>query len=176
MDDIHMLERDDAKREKGSSLTPIQANRLFRAVSNSVNLIQSDYEGGAGVLTGGGVRENRGEGDQGGDGGDGAEGAEDDDDGDWLKMGKRFEQFLLDHKLEDYADHFSMLGCAFERDLLDITDAQLSLMVERHGLKGASHLTLVPIRPRRRGERRFLRTFSPGGRFSPPTPRFHSPP
>jgi hypothetical protein len=173
MDDIHMLERDDAKREKGSSLTPIQANRLFRAVSNSVNLIQSDYEGGAGVLTGGGVRENRGEGDQGGEGGDGAE---DDDDGDWLKMGKRFEQFLLDHKLEDYADHFSMLGCAFERDLLDITDAQLSLMVERHGLKGASHLTLVPIRPRRRGERRFLRTFSPGGRFSPPTPRFHSPP
>ena len=162
-----MLERDDAKREKGSSLTPIQANRLFRAVSNSVNLIQSDYEGGAGVLTGGGVRENRGEGDQ---------GAEVDDDGDWLKMGKRFEQFLLDHKLEDYADHFSMLGCAFERDLLDITDAQLSLMVERHGLKGASHLTLVPIRPRRRGERRFLRTFSPGGRFSPPTPRFHSPP
>ena len=159
-----MLERDDAKREKGSSLTPIQANRLFRAVSNSVNLIQSDYEGGAGVLTGGGVRENRGEGDQGGDGGGG------------LKMGKRFEQFLLDHKLEDYADHFSMLGCAFERDLLDITDAQLSLMVERHGLKGASHLTLVPIRPRRRGERRFLRTFSPGGRFSPPTPRFHSPP
>jgi hypothetical protein len=37
-------------------------------------------------------------------------------------------------------------------------------------------ITLVPIRPRRRDERRsFLRTFSPGGRFSPPTPpRFRS--
>jgi hypothetical protein len=39
---------------------------------------------------------------------------------------------------------------------------------------GAFYLTLVPVRPRRRGERRFLRTFSPGGRFSPPTPRFQS--
>ena len=35
--------------------------------------------------------------------------------------------------------------------------------------------TLVPIRPRRRGERRSLRTFSPGGRLSPPTPRFQRP-
>jgi hypothetical protein len=33
-------------------------------------------------------------------------------------------------------------------------------------------ITLVPIRPRRRGERRSLRTFLPGGRFSSPTPRF----
>ena len=38
---------------------------------------------------------------------------------------------------------------------------------------GASHLTLVPIRPRSRCELHSLRTFSPGGRFSPPaTPRF----
>ena len=39
--------------------------------------------------------------------------------------------------------------------------------------------TLVPVRSRRRGERRFLKmTFSPGGRFSPPrVPRwFQSPP
>ena len=35
-------------------------------------------------------------------------------------------------------------------------------------------LTLVPIRPRSRGERRSLRTFA--RRFSPPTPRFQSPP
>ena len=34
--------------------------------------------------------------------------------------------------------------------------------------------TPVPIRPRRRGERRSLRTF-PGGRFSPPAPRVQSP-
>ena len=34
--------------------------------------------------------------------------------------------------------------------------------------------TLVPIRPRRRGERRSLRTFPVA--FSPPTPRFQSPP
>ena len=32
----------------------------------------------------------------------------------------------------------------------------------------------VPVRPRRRGERRSLRTFSPGVRLSPPTPRFQS--
>ena len=36
--------------------------------------------------------------------------------------------------------------------------------------------TLVPVRPRPRGDRRFLRTFLPGGRFSPLTPRFQSPP
>ena len=37
-----------------------------------------------------------------------------------------------------------------------------------------SVVTLVPIRPRWRGERRSLRTFSPGVRLSPPTPRFQS--
>ena len=37
---------------------------------------------------------------------------------------------------------------------------------------GAFYLTLVPIRPRRRGERRSLRTLS--RRVSPPTPRFQS--
>ena len=42
---------------------------------------------------------------------------------------------------------------------------------------GAFYLTLVPVRPRRRGARRSLRTLSsPGGRFSPPSPRFRSPP
>ena len=41
---------------------------------------------------------------------------------------------------------------------------------------GAFYLTLVPIRPRWRGERRFSRTFSPG-RISPPrVPRFQRPP
>ena len=40
---------------------------------------------------------------------------------------------------------------------------------------GASRLTLVPIRPRSRGERRSLRTFSPGVRLSPPrVPRSQS--
>jgi hypothetical protein len=43
--------------------------------------------------------------------------------------------------------------------------------------KARSMYTLVPVRPRRRGERRsLLRTF-PGGRVSPPrVPRFQSPP
>ena len=35
-------------------------------------------------------------------------------------------------------------------------------------------ITLVPVRPRSRDERRFLRTFSPGARHSPPIPRFRS--
>jgi hypothetical protein len=40
---------------------------------------------------------------------------------------------------------------------------------------GASHLTLVPIRPRSRCELYSLRTFSPGGHLSPPrVPRFQS--
>jgi hypothetical protein len=39
---------------------------------------------------------------------------------------------------------------------------------------GAFYLTLVPIRPRRRGERRSLRTFL-SWRISAPTPRFQSP-
>ena len=38
---------------------------------------------------------------------------------------------------------------------------------------GAFVFTLVPIRPRSRGARRSMRTFSPGARFSPPrVPRF----
>jgi hypothetical protein len=42
---------------------------------------------------------------------------------------------------------------------------------------GAFCLTLVPIRPRSRGGRRSLRTFSGVSRVSPPTPRcFQSPP
>ena len=41
------------------------------------------------------------------------------------------------------------------------------------GVLGAFY-TLVPIRPRWRGERRSLRTFA--RRLSPPTPRFQSPP
>jgi hypothetical protein len=35
-------------------------------------------------------------------------------------------------------------------------------------------VTPVPVRPRSRGERRSLRTLSPGVCFSPPTPRFQS--
>ena len=50
-------------------------------------------------------------------------------------MGDKFESFLHAHRLDDYCAHFRVLGVAFERDLLDITDAQLTLMVERHGLK-----------------------------------------
>ena len=33
-------------------------------------------------------------------------------------------------------------------------------------------VTLVPVRPRRRGELHSLRTFSPGVRYSPPNPRW----
>ena len=40
--------------------------------------------------------------------------------------------------------------------------------------KGAFAFTLVPVRPRWRGERRSLRTFLPGVCFSPPTSRFRS--
>ena len=44
-----------------------------------------------------------------------------------------------------------------------------------HAGSRTTAFTLVPIRPRRRGERRSLRTFSPGGHFSPPrVPRFQS--
>ena len=50
-------------------------------------------------------------------------------------MGHRYENFLTVHKLEEYVAHFAVLGVAFERDLLDVTDAQLTLMTERHGLK-----------------------------------------
>ena len=55
--------------------------------------------------------------------------------GEPVAMGDKFESFLHAHRLDDYVAHFRVLGVAFERDLLDITDAQLTLMVERHGLK-----------------------------------------
>jgi hypothetical protein len=51
-------------------------------------------------------------------------------------------------------------------------------LVDRARELGAFYLTLVPVRPRRRGERRSLRTFSPGVSlrpgslaFNPDTPR-----
>jgi len=50
-------------------------------------------------------------------------------------MGARHEQFLAEHKLDEYECLFASLGVAFERDLLDVTEAQLDLMEEHHGLK-----------------------------------------
>ena len=49
-----------------------------------------------------------------------------------------------------------------------------ALYEKTYQARSFSLLTLVPIRPRSRGERRFLRTFLPGVCFSPPTPRFQS--
>ena len=94
-EDVEMIERDDVRRDKGSSLTPIQVNRLFRAVGQCVERPGEPLP----------------------------------------RMGDKFESFLRAHRLDDYCAHFRVLGVAFERDLLDITDAQLTLMVERHGLK-----------------------------------------
>ena len=39
--------------------------------------------------------------------------------------GARHEQFLAEHKLDEYECLFASLGVAFERDLLDVTEAQL---------------------------------------------------
>ena len=57
------------------------------------------------------------------------------------------------------------------------------VVARRRALEGAFYVTLVPIRPRRRGERRSLRTFSPGASlrpgslaFNPDTPRCLSTP
>jgi hypothetical protein len=95
-EDVDMLERDDLRRDKGSSLTPIQANRLFRAAAQGAHCAEARHS---------------------------------------LDMGERYEAFLKSHKLEEYINHFGALGVAFERDLLDITEQQLEIMVERHGLK-----------------------------------------
>lgn len=95
-EDVDMLERDDLRRDKGSSLTPIQANRLFRAAAQGAHCADARHS---------------------------------------LDMGERYEAFLQSHKLEEYINHFGALGVAFERDLLDITEQQLEIMVERHGLK-----------------------------------------
>ena len=53
-----------------------------------------------------------------------------------------------------------------------VTDASAEKLAAAES--GAFCLTLVPIRPRSRGERRSLRTLLPGVRLSPPTPRFQS--
>ena len=45
---------------------------------------------------------------------------------------------------------------------LDPTGAAVTIHAPGDPAQGAFYLTLVPIRPRRRGERRSLRTFSPG--------------
>ena len=57
-----------------------------------------------------------------------------------------------------------------------IVDALSTMVVDGTHLKARSSVfTPVPVRPRRRGERRSLRTFSPGSRLSPPrVPRFQS--
>jgi signal transduction histidine kinase len=54
------------------------------------------------------------------------------------------------------------------------SDTHQELVVENFEVRAFS-FTPVPVRPRRRGERRSLRTFSPGVRLSPPrVPRFQS--
>ena len=64
-----------------------------------------------------------------------------------------------------------------EAQLASTTAAAATLRAKYEKTKARSVIcTLVPVRPRPRGERRFLRTFLPGGRFSPLTPRFQSPP
>jgi hypothetical protein len=95
-EDVEMLERDDLRRDNGSFLTPIQANRLFRAAAQGAHCAEARHK---------------------------------------LDMGERYEAFLKQNKLEEYINHFGALGVAFERDLLDITEQQLELMVDRHGLK-----------------------------------------
>eukprot|EP00982_Pelagococcus_subviridis_P013219 31231-Pelagococcus_subviridis.AAC.3 len=57
---------------------------------------------------------------------------------------------------------------------IDAVRGQVAAGVDARVGLGRVSLALVPIRPRSRGERRFLRTFSPGGRISPPAPRFRS--
>ena len=65
-----------------------------------------------------------------------------------------------------------------ERGRLDLDEERVRV---RAGLRTweaqarSDSFALVPIRPRSRGELHSLRTFSPGGRFSPPTTtRFQS--
>ena len=69
---------------------------------------------------------------------------------------------------EDDVDLALLVGPTKER--LDVKVA----LSNSFGFGGASHLALVPVRPRSRGERRSLRTLP--GVISPPTPRFQSPP
>ncbi len=38
-EDIEMIERDDVRRDKGSALTPIEVNRLFRAIGAFIFII-----------------------------------------------------------------------------------------------------------------------------------------
>ena len=109
-EDIEMIERDDVRRDKGSALTPVEVNRLFRAIGGLFLLSYGQ------LMTVFFSARNRAPGEP-------------------LAMGDKFESFLHAHRLDDYVAHFRVLGVAFERDLLDITDAQLTLMVERHGLK-----------------------------------------
>jgi hypothetical protein len=135
-----MLERDDTRREKGSSLTPIQANRLFRAMAQGAHHQEAKHELDMGCrfeevrvrafpLTSTVVKfhstSNCYDGNC-------YEPILQTHETDPFPLQK---QFLKQHKLEEYVKHFGLLGCAFERDLLDITEKQLTLLVDRHGLK-----------------------------------------
>ena len=86
-------------------------------------------------------------------------------DGAGVGKGRQIGGIVLDNYARGRKKHLWLSSSAdlhrdAERDLRDL---------------GASHLAPVPVRPRRRGARRFLRTFfSPGGSCSPPTPRFRS--
>ena len=73
-------------------------------------------------------------------------------------------------------DLAAVSGCAIAAGALFATQVTGNAIFDAAG-SGAFVFTLVPIRPRRRGARRSLRTFSPGASLRPsPTPRFQSPP
>jgi hypothetical protein len=73
-------------------------------------------------------------------------------------------------------DLAAVSGCAIAAGALFATQVTGNAIFDAAG-SGAFVFTLVPIRPRRRGTRRSLRTFSPGASLRPsPTPRFQSPP
>jgi hypothetical protein len=69
--------------------------------------------------------------------------------------------YLDQKKYKDAATKFTELGMELEEEYNEVVTAGDVATYGALCALGASR-TLVPIRPRRRGERRSLRTFSPG--------------
>jgi hypothetical protein len=101
----------------------------------------------------------------------------------WLNDGKSLIDAVLRDKDERERVAESRVGVARPRTLLVGALPRARLGRDGRGRRGARArptqrraemrgafcaLTLVPIRPRRRGERRFLRTLSPGVSLRPP--------
>jgi hypothetical protein len=95
----------------------------------------------------------------------------------WDRIARTREKIIVHSALQEMARNVDAYAIARRGEAvpLDGVEAKIGGGETMDQARSFCHLTLVPVRPRSRGERRSLRILLPERRFSPPTPRFQSP-